>query len=746
MAREHNFLLGNGERLTAPVTVPSGGGAKKPPYDFGTAQRRIAAKLAAANQDFKSIPADASPGGNVVAVVTMHPRYISKTDFPQDLLNAVGLNSIGSRSRSVRPEKWGIRKHPTQAITEDLFVSGTRDAFDAWTRAISKWSQDSAGGESLTHLEDLGAFVARDKLRGIPTDREEALFEIVLHNAGGRKLIDAFMEYASRHGAAALPDKRRDVRGLTFLPVRAPTSRVEELAQFTFVRVARGMPSLRPLRPRITRTPGTFPVSLPAGQAVDVAHRAAIFDGGLSPSAQTALSPWVQLIEPPGIGLATTDYQAHGLGVTTAFLFGPLRKGISPALPLCGVDHVRVLDQRTGTNKDLEYVDVLDRILSVLDGEKKYDLVNISLGPNLSVNDDEITAWTAALDQLFAGGHVVAAVAAGNDGERDAASGLNRVQPPADGVNVLAVGAADKQGASWQRASYSCVGPGRSPGLVKPDGVSFGGELAGEPFMVLGDGLKAHPEEGTSFAAPFALRGAAAIRVQLGSSVSALAMRALLIHRAERGGNGGTEVGWGRFENEPRMLITCDDDEALVLYQGTLPVGEHLRAKVPLPTGTLQGSVVLTATLVIAPEVDPGHPGAYTRAGLEVSLRPHSGKFTTYDDGKRSQHPKTVSFFSASNMYGAAEYEFREDGHKWEPCLRNSRRFQAGSLKDPCLDIYYHQREAGGKVTAPPQPIPYALVVSVRAPKVRDLYNRVVRSHAGILLPLRPKVQIPIRT
>jgi hypothetical protein len=192
------------------------------------------------------------------------------------------------------------------------------------------------------------------------------------------------------------------------------------------------------------------------------------------------------------------------------------------------------------------------------------------------------------------------------------------------------------------------------------------------------------------------------------------------------------------------MLITCDDDEILVVFQDELPVREHLRAQVPMPSTPLAGMVTVSATLVIAPEVDPNYPGAYTRSGLEVSFRPHVDKYTKYPDGSSSKHPKTVPFMSASNLYGAPEYETRDDGHKWEPCLRSSLSFQSRSLKEPCFDIYYHHRE---EAAAPEtqSPIPFALVVGVKAPKVKDLYHQVVRSYAGVLVPLKPQLRIPAR-
>src|SRR5262249_20073054 len=109
-----------------------------------------------------------------------------------------------------------------------------------------------------------------------------------------------------------------------------------------------------------------------------------------------------------------------------------------------------------------------------------------------------------------------------------------------------------------------------------------------------------------------------------------------------------------------------------------------------------------------------------------------------------SKHAKTKPFFAASNMYNAAEYELRDDGCKWEPCIHGERKFKADALHKPCFDIEYQHRELGTKAAAP-QPIPYALIVSMRAPDVPDLYNQVVRAYAARLTPLRSKLQIPIR-
>lgn len=744
MAREHNFLLGSGERLASPVSIRKAGGAKNLPYSFSNAKSRIAERLENVEAYIQQLPDDACPRGETVAVVTMHPRFLSKSDFPIELLSSVGLRAVGSRSRRLKPEKWGLKEKPRDATTEDIFVAGARSAFQRWATSVKKWTEKTKGASSLGAIEDLSAFEAKSKIHALPDVVAPTFFEIVLHNAGSEEVVLDFVRFAMSREAEPILKKRRDVRGLTFLPVRLKPSQAEAIAQYSFVRVARGMPSLRPIRPSILRNANTFPVVLPQDEISDNKTRAVIFDGGIPIAAQEPLSRWVSPIEPADIGARKIDLEEHGLAVTSAFLFGTLASKTPPGRPICQVDHVRVLDKDSESNTGL--FDVLERITKHLDDNLgRYSLVNISLGPRMAVDDNEVTLWTADLDRRFAHGQSVVTVACGNDGEFDAEAGLNRIQPPADGVNVLSVGAATTIGDDWERSTYSCIGPGRCPGVVKPDGLAFGGS-DDEPFGVLRPTLKGDFEKGTSFAAPLALRSAAAISAQIGNRVTPLSIRALMIHRASiTAAHDWKQVGWGRFETDPLKLVTCDDDEFVVVFQGTLPVGEHLRAPIPIENIALDGKVMLAATLVIAPEVDPEHASTYTRSGLEVTFRPNSQKFAKARKGVRPKHAKTKSFFSASNLYGQAEAVLREDGHKWEPCLHHETQLKAASLSNPCFDIYYHHRENGTAATDP-SPIPYALVVSLKAPNVPDLYNQVVRNYANILTPLRPSIQLQVRT
>jgi hypothetical protein len=86
--------------------------------------------------------------------------------------------------------------------------------------------------------------------------------------------------------------------------------------------------------------------------------------------------------------------------------------------------------------------DVLGRIDQVL-VDKDYQLINLSIGPRLPIEDDDVHAWTAVIDDRLSRGTTLATIAVGNDGDGSAKDGLNRIQVPADCVNALAVGACD---------------------------------------------------------------------------------------------------------------------------------------------------------------------------------------------------------------------------------------------------------------------------------------------------------------
>lgn len=740
MAKQ-NFLLGKGERLTQDVVVRSGGGPKITPYSFQQARSRLSPMLNDTVRQIRALPDQACPQGQAVVAVVLNPEFIAKSYFPSELFRQTGLTPVGSKPRRITPAQRSKGRLPEEALTTELFVMGSKQAFSDWQSSMGRLVEGTQIAKDLMTLETIEAQSVADKIKGIIPTRGDTVFEVVLHTEGmdgERAMLPAFKNYLEGLGVNASLSHRFYAGGLCFVELEAPAALAESIALFSVVRAVRQMPQLRVLQPAF-RTSGipSAAVDLPQVAAMDASINVAIFDGGLPLS--HPLSAWASPHEIVGTGPAVDEFLAHGTGVTSAFLFGSIDPSKPLPQPYSNVDHYRVLDGDPSQNLH-ELYEVLGRITSALD-QKRYDFVNLSIGPSLTIEDDDVHAWTAVLDDRFARADTLAAVAVGNNGEGDEELNLNRVQVPSDCVNALAVGAADSPDGTWARAPYSSVGPGRSPGLMKPDLVQFGGSLQ-RPFLVVGGGSKLELEAtgGTSFAAPSALRLGTGIRAHFGNSIGLLAVRTLLIHSAEASDHPHREIGWGRVAQTLEDIVVCDNDTIRVIYQGDISPTKYIRAPIPLPEGGIAGNAEITATLTYKCLTDPHHPSNYTRAGLDVTFRPHDGKYKS----EEQLHAVSKSFFSSVRS-GSDEGELRRDAWKWENCLHATRKFRGSSLHNPCFDIHYNARLESRNFT-PVEKLPYALAVTVRAKGIADFYDQVVRKYATQLEPLRPVIEIPVRT
>jgi hypothetical protein len=55
-----------------------------------------------------------------------------------------------------------------------------------------------------------------------------------------------------------------------------------------------------------------------------------------------------------------------------------------------------------------------------------------------------------------------------------------------------------------------------------------------------------------------------------------------------------------------------------IVYQGVVTASKYIRAPIPVPTEPFEGMVAIKATLCYATDVDPHHPGNYTRVRATV--------------------------------------------------------------------------------------------------------------------------------
>lgn len=733
-----NFLIGKGELITEKIYPKN---KYRPPgeavYNFTNVKKRILPELEKIAHRMSEKSPRELPGNMDVIKVVMNPSYTARSNFPSRFLREAGLNAVGSKNTKITPQKWSKKKPVEETLTTEIYVSGSRDTIIGLPKFIESLDEESKAANEFIHIEEISEILPEDKIKnGVLDNQENNFFEIGLHIKNDKDLIySKFRELVTQLEGNLYDDCAIYTGSLCFIPIKIDSSKILEIAKFSMVRLIRNVSYLRELQPIRNITSMGVKCELPLLPPLSPQPKVAILDGGIPQN--HILGNWLKKIHlGDDEGNDVPELNQHGLGVTSAFLFGSLAPRNIAAQPYSYADHIRVLDDKTNSDDPFELYRTLKLIQDVL-VSKAYEFINLSLGPNLCISDDDVHPWSSVIDQELSDGKTLLTVAAGNNGELDPESGNNRIQIPSDSVNALVVGASNSNKPHWEKACYSAVGPGRIPGRVKPDVIAFGGD-ADEYFHVLAaDGTKSiAPTCGTSFAAPLTLRQAVGIRSILGDEISPLALKALLIHTTNSKSFHQDLVGWGKIESDISKIIQCEDGEARILYQGYLEPGKFLKANIPLPESVNEGMVDITATLCFACDVDAEHASAYTQSGLEITFRPHVNKLNEAETAIA-----TDSFFSNGGASNELERRLREQ--KWETVLHKKKSKRATSLKNPFFEIHHIARESGG-LAKKPKSIPYAMVITVRARKHTNLYNDILQTYVNRLSPLKPKVDISI--
>lgn len=727
-----NFIIGYGETLTNTVSVKTGSGDKKHPYTIKEARKRLSDNLDEIIYDIQLKSPDSCANDEVVVKFIQHPSYLAKTYYPRKLFRKFGMRDVGSRSITVSPEKWGIQDPPLKGLASCVYVAGTKSQYDNFLQQLKVGEIDDNVLQLLRTIERIDLFKSSEKIKNLDENPEINRLEVVIHASDDDNgIISSFCKYVSKLGGHVESDKLKNVGGLTFLPVVIERGKEKNLAEFSHLRVLRSIPKLRINKPDVLRELLNTKIELPTNFKLSEKFKVCVFDGGIGTN--HLLSDLVNEIIPKDVSSGHPTYLSHGAEVCSTYLFGNYDKEKQKFdIPYTAVDIVRVISDDDEADPDL--FDVLTRIENVL-AEEKYKYINLSLGPRIAIDDDEVHVWTSVLDKYLQKGDCLAMVAIGNDG--DLPDKYGRIQPPSDMVNSLSVGSANSKNDLWERASYSCVGPGRSPGLVKPDGLIFGGTDENPFYLYSPLTHSVIGTMGTSYAAPYVMRIAAGVDALTDFDLNPSTVKALLVHNTVIDDHTQEEVGWGRFPHTPEEILECLDDEATIIFQGELLPNQHVRIPVTIPDTVDCTWVHLKATFCINAVTDPEHPLHYTRSGLDITFRPNQKRSTS-----EQEHPDTKTFFSDKNLYQVEE-ELREEAYKWETTISRKQRFKLTTLDAPVFDVKYHAREQGAAPNPGLNPIKYSCILTIRTQGDVSLYNSILQQNQTLQsLKVKNRIQL----
>jgi peptidase S8 and S53, subtilisin, kexin, sedolisin len=730
---DRKFLFGHGELLTSELNPRKIGAPKAHPYNsMDEIVSRLTPEAITMSENIAALSSEYCPNDESVFRLILHPSYISKSYFPSFLLTKLNLRAIGSRGVKIIPQKWTKQGNPENSSTIEIFVAGKRNIIED----LQNWIKVEEFFEEFRKVESIKCLSDGDRLLG--DYKSSTHFELVIHSGvfGDEYILNGLNDLAASRNIELKLDKRIYTAGLCFVPACGDTGCVDKIEKYSFLRVARPIPKIRNIIPLYRSNSFSEQIDVNITECLQENERkVAVFDAGCF--IPNKLKGWVKSFVWKNT-ILTDEGKNHGSEVNSALLFGSIDKNSTTLTPSTTIDNYAVITKETEEEDPYLLFDVISRIKQVME-EKNYEFMNISIGPDLPIDDNEVHVWTSVLDELLSDGKKLLTVAVGNNGQYDILSGNARIQVPSDSVNAFSIGASSNHGnePNWQRASYSAMGPGRMPGKIKPDILSFGGVID-KMFIAL---EPQSTEEivgiaGTSFAAPSALRMAVILKNNF-KELTPLGIKALMVHRAYRKENHNhNECGWGCISNNIDDFVICKDGEVTVLYQGVLEAGKYIKALIPFPDDP-NGMVDLIATFCYTTPVDPQDPSNYTRSGLDISLRPKKSKNTSKDESR----PDTKTFFESENY--STEEELRRRGLKWETVLHGEKSMRKSSLEDPFFEIHYNAREGGAKTRNAPI-IPYALLVTIKAPKVIDIYEKIAEKYR-MLSPIEITEPIPIQ-
>lgn len=765
------LILGNGEQYVTPHRKTSHGGPTEMPRPFDDARERARTQVQAALHALRDLPNEKRLPNEGVLCLRLHPDMLAKSYDPEGIFALVpDLANVGSRMYRIPAadvaQTKRIKRQLEQQVEEVLgrvvFIRSTDQGFRRLLRALDQPARQLTGKfkEDIQRVESFDILTREEQLLGFEADWQQGRVELVLHpTIHGRDIQTNFLEglFATRGRTTPVFNIVPYENGPTFVSCYLTRSQLNLLAGANPLRTAHpfAFAGFEPLRssPRL-------PSPLPPIEGTRSTIKIGMFDGGIDKDHPLLIG---HVEEDDGLSIATTATKegvAHGTAVAGAILYGHLndRDAKAPlSTPAVSVVSFRVLPTSNSSDIDLyEAIDVIERVVPT---RKDLTIYNLSFGPRGPILDDSISRFTFSLDSLATAHRVTFVVAVGNDG--DAGPGLDRIQSPSDLVNGLGVAASTNRNGADVRAPYSCIGPGRECGKLKPDVAAPGGCDQAPVHLVSAKHGEKALSYGTSFAAPLA----SSLTGQLAGAFdrsSALLARALVIHFASHP-NGAPDhfLGHGLIPKKLEDVIRCVDDNVTVLFQGDMVPKKTVKLPIMFPRELeVEGKVEIRWTIAGLPRVSASHPADYTTCCIEDTFYPHSDLFlftrkegdktktlrinvaekaselsNFYADGwTRSEFPMSDS----GNKY-PVEYERRLVEYKWEPIVRRSVTKRLDSLNDPFLTLHAIPRNGAS------ERFDYAAIVTISVPGCSgDIYSSVLQQFQA-LQPIRLRSEAELR-
>lgn len=592
---------------------------------------------------------------NFIVTTRMNIKYSAKSYHPKSIINKIGAEEVGTRKWTKKVASKRSKNKEEVKIGKEIFLKVNKSILNEFKNILRNEDQLTQTLQNeIRKLDGIYLDSHQDLIHNFSHDWAVGAVEFVMHpyNEETPEVIKLFKDLIENDNEGFNIKYKTYSSGITFICARLDRQTLENVLKYNPIRTAHPL-KIKQL-PTTRHLSSSTPLPSPPEEVYASSVKVGVFDGGINQN-----HPYLKDYATEH-NLVPTDKDddsiSHGTGVVGAILYGTLSKfGRNTILPtpVVNVESFRVLP--LSNNNDIDLYEIIDAIEAIVPSRNDISIYNLSLGPAGPIEDDYISRFTYAIDELSKTGDKLFTVAVGNDGDLPYEE-LCRIQAPSDSVNALAVGAysRDELG-SLNRAEYSSYGDGREGCKVKPDILDFGG-CDRAPFQLISSDEKNREySAGTSFAAPLVAAKAAEITARL-STANPLLSRALIVHTADHpNGHSDKFCGHGISPDQIDDLLFCKNNVVTTVYRSKMAPKRSVKLNIPILNDLdWNGRVNVSWTIAVATATDPKNSEDYTLSAIEDTFYPHSHKY------KMTKEKKNVVV--NINTESDRIYELQNDG------------------------------------------------------------------------------------
>ena len=730
-------IIAFGESYSEQFEKSGSGGNKKRPHEYEEARENILNNINYIRESIETkreIFLDEK-----ILCIRMEPDFEAKSYIPNSFIYKIdNTDIIGGRKFVIDDNN----KSKLYFLRTD--IQGINNLYDVVKN--NKEYNNKSWVNEICSIRSLDLLKPEEKIMGFRSDWKYGNIEIVLHplNKEYNNMIDTFYKIID------IPKNKMKIRhydnSYTFISLNCSTEHIEKIKRYNPLRSIHPLGDIKIINSNVSSNMNINSISLLEDNKKSEIL-VGVFDGGIDEN-NRLLKNYSTAYNP--LGETDNDvYMQHGTAVCGAILFGNFDNTQNPlSVPVVSIESYRVLPPNDKT--DIELYETIDIIEKVVKENTNIKLFNISFGPDGAIIDDDISRFTYSLDKLSYGDsknnknfiNPLFVVAVGNDGDKE--EPFNRIQSPSDMVNGLGIGAYTYINNQKERAEYSCIGPGREGGKVKPDFLEFGGSSE-KPFLL----LDSHSDNlletyGTSFAAPLVVNKIGKL-IASSDYITPHLARALLIHNAENNKNDNKYYGHGFNIDNVENILECEDNKVTILYSGYILSGKTIKLPIFAPNITLsEGKANITWTIATVVDTYANDTDAYTSNCIEDTFYPHSYKYKFTNGNNKSKtcdirnveeaeqliingyRQSSVPISESSPKKKESELKNRE--LKWDTVIKKQKSKLCQNICDPFLTLH-----AIGRNYSKLEVIKYFAIINIEIEKYDgSLYNNILQKYNNL--------------